>query len=89
MLLLSDLFAAPSAIFAKLGAASVNSNHATGTRTVGILIMILYFVLARSEAKGISTMSKQNIISGVTTGLSVAHLAAHQGNETALVLLQD
>lgn len=72
--LLSALFAALTAIFAKLGVANVNSNLATGIRTVVILIMIWYIVMAKGEAKGISTLSKQNltflIISGIATGLS-------------------
>jgi transporter family protein len=72
--LLSALFAALTAIFAKLGIANVNSNLATGIRTVVILIMVWCIVMARGEAKGISTLSKQNIIfliiSGIATGLS-------------------
>lgn len=72
--LLSALFAALTAIFAKLGVANVNSNLATGIRTVVILIMVWFIVMARGEAKGISTLSKQNIIfliiSGIATGLS-------------------
>lgn len=68
--LLSALFAALTAIFAKLGVANVNSNLATGIRSVVILIMIWSIVMA----KGISTLSKQNIIfliiSGIATGLS-------------------
>lgn len=72
--LLSALFAAFTAIFAKLGVANVNSNLATGIRTVVILIMVWCIVMARGEAKGISTLSKQNIIflivSGIATGLS-------------------
>lgn len=72
--LLSALFAALTAIFGKLGEANVNFNLATGIRTVVILIMIWSIVMARGEAKGISTLSKQNItfliISGIATGLS-------------------
>ncbi|MGE6219994.1 EamA family transporter [Nubsella zeaxanthinifaciens] len=72
--LLSALFAALTAIFGKLGVANVNSNLATGIRTVVILIMIWSIIMARGEAKGMSTLSKQNItfliISGIATGLS-------------------
>lgn len=72
--LLSALFAALTAIFGKLGVANVNSNLATGIRTVVILIMIWCIVMARGEAKGINTLTKQNIIflvvSGIATGLS-------------------
>ena len=72
--ILSALFASLTAIFAKLGVANINSNLATGIRTVVILIMIWTIILTRGEAKGISSLSKQNIIflviSGIATGLS-------------------
>ena len=72
--LLSALFAALTAIFAKIGVANINSNLATGIRTVVILIMIWSIVLIKNEAKGIGSLSKQNIIflilSGLATGLS-------------------
>ncbi|MCV9927078.1 EamA family transporter [Flavobacterium sp. LS1R49] len=72
--ILSAIFAALTAIFAKVGIANVNSNLATAIRTVVVLIMIWSIVLFRSEAKGLLTLSKQNIlflvISGVATGLS-------------------
>ena len=72
--ILSALFASLTAIFAKVGVANINSNLATGIRTVVILIMIWAIILTRGEAKGISALSKQNIIflvvSGVATGLS-------------------
>jgi len=72
--LLSALFAALTAIFGKLGIANVNSNLATGIRTIVILIMIWTIIMAKGEAKGINTLSKQNIIflviSGIATGLS-------------------
>ena len=76
--LLSALFAALTAIFAKLGVANVNSNLATGIKTIVILLIILLMiwciVFARGEANGIGTLSKQNVvfltISGVATGLS-------------------
>lgn len=71
---LSALFASLTAIFAKLGVANINSNLATGIRTVVILLMIWSIILARGEAKGIGSLSKQNIvflfISGIATGLS-------------------
>lgn len=72
--LLSALFAALTAIFAKLGVANINPNLATGIRTVVILLMIGVIILVRGEAKGLSTLSKQNVfflvISGIATGLS-------------------
>lgn len=72
--LLSAFFAALTAIFAKLGVANINSNLATGIRTIVILLMIGIIVLARGEAKGLSTVSKHGVfflvISGIATGLS-------------------
>lgn len=72
--LLSALFASLTAIFAKVGISGVNSNLATAIRTIIILFVAWGIVLARGEAKCISTLSKQNlfflIISGVATGLS-------------------
>lgn len=72
--LLSAFFASLTAIFGKLGVANINSNLATGIRTVVILVMIWCIVLARGEAKGINTISRHGllflILSGVATGLS-------------------
>lgn len=72
--MLSALFASLTAIFAKLGVANINSNLATGIRTIVILLMIWSIVLARGEARGIHSLSKQSIvflvISGIATGLS-------------------
>ncbi|UAY52459.1 EamA family transporter [Ferruginibacter albus] len=72
--LLSALFASLTAIFAKLGVVAVNSNLATGIRTIVILIMTWCIILSRGEAKEISSLSKQHIlflvISGIATGLS-------------------
>lgn len=72
--LLSALFASLTAIFAKIGITGVNSNLATAVRTVIILFVAWGIVLARGEAKGISTLSRQNLIflgvSGIATGLS-------------------
>lgn len=72
--LLSALFASLTAIFAKIGIKGVNSNLATAIRTIIILLVAWGIVLARKEAKGITTLSKQNILficlSGLATGLS-------------------
>lgn len=72
--LLSAFFASLTAIFAKLGVANVNSNLATGIRTVIIAIMIWTIVLARQEAKGITMLSKSTLLflflSAIATGLS-------------------
>lgn len=72
--ILSALFASLTAIFGKLGVAGINSNLATGIRTIVILIMIWSIVLARGEVKGINSLSKHSVIflviSGIATGLS-------------------
>ncbi|WP_436416520.1 EamA family transporter [Petrimonas sp.] len=72
--ILSALFAALTAIFAKLGVTNVNSNLATGIRTIVVLIMIWLIIFVRNENRGISHLSKQNVfflvISGIATGLS-------------------
>lgn len=72
--LLSALFAALTAIFAKIGVSAVNSNLATAIRTIIILIMAWGIVLARGEAKGLGSLSKHNllflVLSGIATGLS-------------------
>ena len=72
--LLSALFASLTAIFSKLGVTNVNSNLATAIRTIIILIIAWGIVFAKGEAKELATISKQNliflVISGVATGLS-------------------
>ena len=72
--LLSALFAALTAIFAKVGVTNVNPNLATAIRTIIILLVAWGIVLARGEIKGISGLSRHNlvflIISGFATGLS-------------------
>ncbi|MCS3531252.1 EamA family transporter [Chryseobacterium sp. JUb7] len=72
--LLSALFAAFTAIFAKIGVSNINSNLATGIRTIIILILVWSIVFIKGEAKEIGALSKTNIIflilSGVATGLS-------------------
>lgn len=72
--LLSALFASLTAIFAKIGIANVNTNLATAIRTAVILVVAWGIVFARSEQKGLATLSKHNLlflcISGLATGLS-------------------
>jgi transporter family protein len=66
--ILSAVFAALTAIFAKIGVTGVNSNLATAIRTVIILLITWGIVLFSG------TVSKNNwaflILSGVATGLS-------------------
>lgn len=72
--LLSALFAALTAIFAKIGIKGVDTDLATAIRTVVILILAWGIAIFRGGASTISTLSKQNIVflilSGIATGLS-------------------
>jgi transporter family protein len=71
---LSALFAALTAILAKVGVKNINSNVATAIRTVIILFMSWGIVLLAGEMKGIKTLTKNNLLfltlSGIATGLS-------------------
>ncbi len=72
--LLSALFAAFTAILAKIGIKGMNSDLATAIRTIFILFIAWGIVLARKEIHGINTLSKNNWLflglSGMATGLS-------------------
>lgn len=71
---LSALFAAFTAILAKIGVKNVDSNIATAIRTVVILLFAWGIVLAQGTYKQIASISKISmlflILSGVATGLS-------------------
>lgn len=72
--LLSAIFAALTAILAKMGVSAVNSNLATAIRTVVILVVAWGIVLFKGEAKSLYDIPKTSlyflIFSGITTGLS-------------------
>lgn len=72
--LLSALFAALTAIFAKIGVKNVNSDLATAIRTLVVLFLAWGIVFFRGEAKGIPFLSRHSVIflilSGIATGLS-------------------
>lgn len=72
--LLSALFAALTAIFAKVGVKGVDTDLATAIRTVVILIIAWAIVIFKGGISSINSLSKQNIIflclSGAATGLS-------------------
>ena len=72
--LLSALFAALTAIFAKIGIKGVDTDLATAIRTVVILILAWGIAFFRGGVSTINTLTKQNILflclSGVATGLS-------------------
>ena len=72
--LLSAVFAALTAILAKIGLKGVNSNLATAIRTVVIVILAWGIVAFSGELRGIKTLTRQNLLflclSGLATGLS-------------------
>lgn len=72
--LLAALFAALTAIFAKIGIEGIDSNLATGIRTIVILILIWGIVFATVPIADIKLLSAKNwtflILSGIATGLS-------------------
>jgi transporter family protein len=72
--LLSALFAALTAVFAKKGVAHINSDVATAIRTVVILIIAWGIVFFRGGLSSVSQLSNKNwlflILSGIATGLS-------------------
>ncbi|OKS87598.1 EamA family transporter [Mucilaginibacter polytrichastri] len=72
--LLSALFAALTAIFAKVGIKGVDTNVATAIRTVVILIVAWGIVLFKGSQGSIGTLTRNNwifiVLSGLATGLS-------------------
>ena len=72
--LLSALFAALTAIFAKMGIKNINTDLAVAIRTVVVLLMTWAILFFRSGVNQIPLLTKSNIIflvlSGITTGLS-------------------
>ena len=72
--LLSALFAALTAILAKIGIKGVNSDLATAIRTIFILLIAWGIVVSKKETVGINILSKNNWLflglSGIATGLS-------------------
>lgn len=72
--LVAALFAALTAIFAKIGIKGVDTDLATAIRTVVILILAWGIAFFRGGTATMNTLTKQNIIflclSGIATGLS-------------------
>lgn len=71
---LSALFAAATAILAKIGIKGINSNLATAVRTVVILFIAWGIVLASGEIRELKTLTGNNLLflglSGLATELS-------------------
>jgi transporter family protein len=72
--LLSAVFAALTAIFAKAGLKNVNSDLATAIRTAVVLVITWGIVWFRGNTSGITGLSRNNwlflVLSAVATGLS-------------------
>ncbi|MDR0843695.1 MAG: EamA family transporter [Tannerella sp.] len=72
--ILSAIFAALTAIFAKIGIKGIDSNLATAIRTCIILLITWGIVYVGNSISGIKDLTKTNwtflILSGVATGLS-------------------
>jgi len=71
---LSAVFAAATAILAKIGVKGISGNIATAIRTIVILFIAWGIVLASGELKEIKSLTKSNVLflvlSGIATGLS-------------------
>ena len=72
--LLSALFAALTAVFAKIGIKGVDTDLATAIRTVIILLLAWALVFIKGSNHTLNTLTKTNwtflILSGFATGLS-------------------
>src|SRR6478735_3566831 len=72
--LLSAFFAGITAVLAKMGLKGISGNVATAVRTTAVLFMAWGIVLALGQWKEVRTISKQNllflVLSGIATGLS-------------------
>jgi transporter family protein len=92
--LLSALFAALTAIFAKIGIKNVDTDLATAIRTVVILVLAWGIAFARGGTSTIGTLTKQNLIflilSGIATALSwVFYFKALQLGKVSQVVAVD
>lgn len=88
--LLSALFAALTAIFAKIGVRGINSDLATGIRTVVILLITWGIVLCGGHMGEIKDIGRHAwiflILSGIATGLSwLFYFKALQSGEVSRV----
>ena len=88
--LLSALFAAATAILAKLGVANINSNLATAIRTSVVFFLAWGIALAEVPISAIMGLSRRTlmflVLSGLATGLSwVCYFRALQLGEASRV----
>lgn len=88
--ILSALFAALTAIFAKIGVKDINSNLATAIRTAFILLLTWGIVLFSGRLKEIKDIGSHTwcflLLSGLATGLSwLFYFKALQAGDVARV----
>jgi len=88
--LLSALFAGLTAVLAKVGVSTINSNLATAIRTTVILIFTWTIAFGTGGTHGIAEVSRQSwiflVLSGIATGLSwLCYFRALQIGEVAKV----
>ena len=71
---LSAIFAALTAIFAKVGVENVNADFATFVRTIVILVTLAFILLATGQFQSPSAISSRSylflLLSGLATGAS-------------------
>ena len=90
----SAVFAALTAITAKVGVSGINSNLATAIRTFVVLIISTGIVFSTKEFQNITPIPQKTwiflVISGVMTGLSwLCYFKALQMGETSRVVTID
>ena len=72
--LLAAIFAALTAIFAKIGVSDINSNFATFLRTIVVVAALGLLVWSTGEVESLSSLSSRTIVflvlSGLATGAS-------------------
>ncbi|MBD3879858.1 MAG: EamA family transporter [Quinella sp. 1Q5] len=91
---LSAVFAALTAILAKIGIEGVNSHLATAIRTVVVLVMAWGMVFLTNAAGGIGAISRKSwlflVLSGFATGASwLCYFKALSMGETSAVVAVD
>ena len=72
--LLAAIFAALTAIFAKIGVEDINSNFATFLRTIVVVVALAILVFSTGQSQNLSSISTNSLIflalSGLATGAS-------------------
>jgi transporter family protein len=87
---LSAVFAALTAIFAKIGVENVNSDFATFVRTIVVLVTLAFILLATGQFQSPGSVSGRTylflLLSGVATGASwICYFRALKIGEAAKV----